>query len=86
MDEHVLSVARIDAGLAVVLTQDMNLLEVPSVLLPSDTVVGSIVKVSMTRCAEREQQRLDRFLELQEEFLSLYYTTADKPSPSSVDK
>lgn len=59
-------VGKIDAGLSMLLTDDLRVIEFPSVLLPESVGVGSVVQVQMLRNEEEEKKRQKEFEELQE--------------------
>lgn len=59
-------VGKIDAGLSMLLTDDLRVIEFPSVLLPDSVLVGSVVQVQMLRNEEEERKRQREFEELQQ--------------------
>ncbi|KAL5387615.1 hypothetical protein DPSP01_003410 [Paraphaeosphaeria sporulosa] len=60
-----LTVGKVDAGVAVLLTEDKRLIEFPSILLPPDISSGSIVDIEVTRNAEKESDEAAKFHALQ---------------------
>ncbi|KAF1966263.1 hypothetical protein BU23DRAFT_560422 [Bimuria novae-zelandiae CBS 107.79] len=60
-----LTVGKVDAGVAVLLTEDKRLIEFPSILLPPDISSGSIVDIEVTRNAEKESDAAAKFHTLQ---------------------
>ncbi|KAI9295029.1 BRCT domain-containing protein [Neoconidiobolus thromboides FSU 785] len=73
------TVGKVDAGLAILLTEDNHLIEFPSILLPEGVSTGAIVKVQVSREYGTEKEKLDSFMELQEEILLQYGTHYPKP-------
>ncbi|KAI9652888.1 MAG: Chitin synthase, class 5 [Alyxoria varia] len=73
-----LTVGKVDAGVAVLLTEDKRLIEFPSILLPQDIQSGSIVDVDVSRNFAAEAQARKKFRNLQSQILSEYGT--DTPS------
>ncbi|KAI1006370.1 hypothetical protein K3495_g1849 [Podosphaera aphanis] len=61
-----LSVGKVDAGVAVLLTQDKRLIEFPSILLPPNISSGSIVDITVSRNFLSEQKSAAAFLSLQD--------------------
>ncbi|KAJ9623560.1 hypothetical protein H2203_005822 [Taxawa tesnikishii (nom. ined.)] len=74
-----LTVGKVDAGVAVLLTEDKRLIEFPSILLPPDISSGSIVDINVSRNFQSEQQAAERFAALQSEI----YQTFGLNSPSA---
>ncbi|ORY07951.1 hypothetical protein BCR34DRAFT_518042 [Clohesyomyces aquaticus] len=60
-----LTVGKVDAGVAVLLTEDKRLIEFPSILLPSDISSGSIVDITVARNHESEAKAAAAFHALQ---------------------
>lgn len=56
MVEVSLTVSKLDASLALLLTKEHHLIEFPTVLLPSDVEAGSIVRISCERDKAKENQ------------------------------
>ncbi|PVU90704.1 hypothetical protein BB561_004765 [Smittium simulii] len=69
------TVGKIDAGMAVLLTNENQLIEFPSILLPSGVGAGSVVSVSVFKDTEEETTRLSSFDILQKAILQTYGTT-----------
>ncbi|KMU77242.1 chitin biosynthesis protein CHS5 [Coccidioides immitis RMSCC 3703] len=67
-----LTVGKVDAGVAVLLTQDNRLIEFPSVLLPSDITSGSIVDITVSRNLAAEASSVSAFQSLQKRILHTY--------------
>ncbi|KFY01078.1 hypothetical protein O988_02926 [Pseudogymnoascus sp. VKM F-3808] len=61
-----LTVGKVDAGVAVLLTQDKRLIEFPSILLPPNISSGSIVDITVARNFDSESQSQDAFSHLQD--------------------
>ncbi|KAJ8602840.1 hypothetical protein MRB53_042332 [Persea americana] len=73
-----LTVGKVDAGVAVLLTEDRRLIEFPSILLPPDIHSGSIVDINVARNQAAENTAEQKFASLQDQILS----TFGKASPS----
>ncbi|OJJ43093.1 hypothetical protein ASPZODRAFT_75150 [Penicilliopsis zonata CBS 506.65] len=67
-----LTVGKVDAGVAVLLTQDNRLIEFPSVLLPNNISSGSIVDITVSRNHAAETASASAFQALQKRILSTY--------------
>ncbi|OAP56592.1 hypothetical protein AYL99_08704 [Fonsecaea erecta] len=67
-----LTVGKVDAGVAVLLTQDKRLIEFPSILLPSTITSGSIVDIEVRQNHEAEQKSQAAFAALQRQILNTY--------------
>ncbi|KAI5776160.1 hypothetical protein EDC01DRAFT_764382 [Geopyxis carbonaria] len=67
-----LTVGKVDAGLAILLTEDKRLIEFPSILLPAGIASGSIVDIQVSRNAAAESSSRDAFSALQNEIYSTY--------------
>ncbi|KAF2097760.1 hypothetical protein NA57DRAFT_66359 [Rhizodiscina lignyota] len=74
-----LTVGKVDAGVAVLLTEDKRLIEFPSVLLPPDISSGSIVDVTVSRNLTSESLAASKFAALQDTI----YRTFGAHSPSA---
>ncbi|KAK9453068.1 hypothetical protein V1511DRAFT_446597, partial [Dipodascopsis uninucleata] len=72
MVEVTLTVGKLDASIAVLLTSDHHLIEFPSILLPSDIQAGSIVKINCMEDSEAQKQQQAAFEKLQEDIYSTY--------------
>ncbi|KIW98359.1 uncharacterized protein Z519_00019 [Cladophialophora bantiana CBS 173.52] len=67
-----LTVGKVDAGVAVLLTQDKRLIEFPSILLPSTITSGSIVDIEVRQNHEAERNSHAAFAALQRQILNTY--------------
>ncbi|PWW78468.1 hypothetical protein C7212DRAFT_277963 [Tuber magnatum] len=67
-----LTVGKVDAGLAILLTEEKRLIEFPSVLLPPGIASGSIVDIQISQNTEAEDAAREAFHSLQEEIYNLY--------------
>jgi hypothetical protein len=74
-----LTVGKVDAGVAVLLTQDKRLIEFPSILLPPNISSGSIVDITVSRNLSSEQKSQAAFLALQDAIYSSFGES--EPSP-----
>ncbi|KAJ5612172.1 hypothetical protein N7510_005366 [Penicillium lagena] len=74
-----LTVGKVDAGVAVLLTQDNRLIEFPSVLLPNNIASGSIVDITVARNHAAETASASAFQSLQKRILNTY--GVNPPSP-----
>ncbi|KLJ11897.1 hypothetical protein EMPG_12950 [Blastomyces silverae] len=74
-----LTVGKVDAGVAVLLTQDNRLIEFPSVLLPKNIASGSIVDITVSRNQAAEAASVSAFQSLQKRILHTY--GIHSPSP-----
>ncbi|KAJ5600576.1 hypothetical protein N7450_001643 [Penicillium hetheringtonii] len=74
-----LTVGKVDAGVAVLLTQDNRLIEFPSVLLPNDISSGSIVDITVARNHAAETANATAFQSLQKRILNTYGAKAPSP-------
>ncbi|KAJ5733065.1 hypothetical protein N7533_013512 [Penicillium manginii] len=74
-----LTVGKVDAGVAVLLTQDNRLIEFPSVLLPNDISSGSIVDITVARNHAAETANATAFQSLQKRILNTYGVKAPSP-------
>ncbi|KAG8631071.1 hypothetical protein KVT40_000211 [Elsinoe batatas] len=73
-----LTVGKVDAGVAVLLTEDKRLIEFPSILLPPDITSGSIVDIDVSRNFASESAAAKKFNALQDEI----FTTFGQATPS----
>ncbi|KAI9839703.1 MAG: Chitin synthase, class 5 [Sclerophora amabilis] len=73
-----LTVGKVDAGVAVLLTQDKRLIEFPSILLPPNITSGSVVDINVSRNLSSEAQSQSAFTNLQ----NTIFTTFGQNSPS----
>ncbi|KAF2830072.1 hypothetical protein CC86DRAFT_403395 [Ophiobolus disseminans] len=67
-----LTVGKVDAGVAVLLTEDKRLIEFPSILLPPDISSGSIVDIDVGRNHRAEADASRAFHELQSEIFRTF--------------
>ncbi|KAK6498564.1 Chitin synthase, class 5 [Arthrobotrys musiformis] len=67
-----LTVGKVDAGLAILLTKDKRLIEFPSVLLPPGVSSGSIIDIQVSRNNRAEDTARQAFETLQNEIYSLF--------------
>ncbi|RDL36526.1 uncharacterized protein BP5553_05878 [Venustampulla echinocandica] len=67
-----LTVGKVDAGVAVLLTHDKRLIEFPSILLPPNISSGSIVDITVSRNLASEQKSQQGFLALQDAIFSTF--------------
>ncbi|KAI5212114.1 hypothetical protein AUEXF2481DRAFT_34539 [Aureobasidium subglaciale EXF-2481] len=67
-----LTVGKVDAGVAVLLTEDKRLIEFPSILLPADITSGSIVDINVARNEGAEETAFQKFEALQEDIYSTF--------------
>ncbi|KAJ5171070.1 Fibronectin type III [Penicillium coprophilum] len=74
-----LTVGKVDAGVAVLLTQDNRLIEFPSVLLPNNISSGSIVDITVSRNHAAEAASASAFQALQKRILNTYGLKAPSP-------
>ncbi|GME37492.1 chitin biosynthesis protein [Neofusicoccum parvum] len=69
-----LTVGKVDAGVAVLLTEDKRLIEFPSILLPADISSGSIVDITVARNHQSEQAAHQAFQQLQSKIYQTFGT------------
>ncbi|KAJ5887476.1 hypothetical protein N7495_007517 [Penicillium taxi] len=74
-----LTVGKVDAGVAVLLTQDNRLIEFPSVLLPNNISSGSIVDITVSRNHAAETANATTFQSLQKRILNNYGVKTPSP-------
>ncbi|KAJ8115785.1 hypothetical protein OPT61_g2651 [Boeremia exigua] len=67
-----LTVGKVDAGVAVLLTEDKRLIEFPSILLPPDISSGSIVDIEVARNVKAENDAATAFYELQSDIFRTF--------------
>ncbi|RPB27478.1 BRCT domain-containing protein, partial [Terfezia boudieri ATCC MYA-4762] len=67
-----LRVGKVDAGIAILLTEDRRLIEFPSILLPNGIFSGSIVDIQVSRNTAAELTSANTFAHLQEEIFSQF--------------
>ncbi|KAJ1885751.1 hypothetical protein LPJ66_009970 [Kickxella alabastrina] len=73
------TVGKLDAGMALLLTEDYQLIEFPSVLLPRGVVLGSVVNIDVCRDRETEKRQRNDFRDLQDEILKAFGSNTPKP-------
>ncbi|KAK4548286.1 hypothetical protein LTR36_010156 [Oleoguttula mirabilis] len=69
-----LTVGKVDAGVAVLLTEDKRLIEFPSILLPPDIHSGSIVDINVARNQPAEHVAEQKFAALQADIYNTFGT------------
>ncbi|KAJ5249183.1 Fibronectin type III [Penicillium chermesinum] len=74
-----LTVGKVDAGVAVLLTHDNRLIEFPSFLLPNNISSGSIVDINVARNHAAEAANATAFQTLQKRILNKYGVKAPSP-------
>ncbi|KAL8904450.1 MAG: hypothetical protein Q9171_007053 [Xanthocarpia ochracea] len=74
-----LTVGKVDAGVAVLLTEDKRLIEFPSILLPPSITSGSIVDITVSRNFDSEAAAQKSFQTLQSSILSTYGQKSPQP-------
>nr|POE79557.1 cell fusion protein cfr1 [Quercus suber] len=67
-----LTVGKVDAGVAVLLTEDKRLIEFPSILLPPDIHSGSIVDINVSHNSQAELVADQTFATLQNEIFNTF--------------
>ncbi|KAF2740973.1 hypothetical protein EJ04DRAFT_530616 [Polyplosphaeria fusca] len=67
-----LTVGKVDAGVAVLLTEDKRLIEFPSILLPPDIASGSIVDITVARNHKSESAAASAFHALQSDIFRTF--------------
>ncbi|KAL8998989.1 MAG: hypothetical protein Q9169_002095 [Polycauliona sp. 2 TL-2023] len=77
-----LTVGKVDAGVAVLLTEDKRLIEFPSILLPPSITSGSIVDITVSRNIASEAAAQKSFQSLQSSIFSTY--GQQSPSPPVI--
>lgn len=74
MVEVSLTVGKLDASLALLLTKDHHLIEFPTILLPNGVRAGSIVKIKCDQDLETEKEEAQHFQNIQDEILNAFGT------------
>ncbi|KAK3616787.1 hypothetical protein LTR56_025718 [Elasticomyces elasticus] len=74
-----LTVGKVDAGVAVLLTTDKRLIEFPSILLPPDIHSGSIVDINVSRNTPAEERADAAFSQLQQSILHTFGSSSPSP-------
>lgn len=72
MVEVSLTVGKLDASLALLLTKDHHLIEFPTILLPNGVKSGSIVKIRCDRDLQTEEEENEEFQAIQDEILTTF--------------
>jgi hypothetical protein len=72
MVEVSLTVGKLDASLALLLTKDHHLIEFPTILLPNGVKAGSIVKIRCEQDFDTEKAEHESFQKVQDEILSTF--------------
>lgn len=78
MVEVSLTVGKLDASLALLLTKEHHLIEFPTVLLPDGVTAGSVVTIKCEQDHSLEQQEAEEFEAVQDEILNLFGTHEPK--------
>ncbi|KAH3680403.1 hypothetical protein WICMUC_000334 [Wickerhamomyces mucosus] len=78
MVEVSLTVGKLDASLALLLTEDHHLIEFPTILLPNGVKAGSIISIKCEQDLKKEQLERDNFKSIQDRILQLYGTNEPK--------
>lgn len=78
MVEVSLTVGKLDASLALLLTKEHHLIEFPTILLPKDVQAGSIVKISCERDEQLEAQDSESFMNIQDQIMQTFGTVSPK--------
>lgn len=84
-NKQLLSVTKIDAGIAVLLTESMQIVEMPTFLLPNDITSGSFITLHMERHSEAENSKHRLFQSLQNEIMNHYGQFPQPPTLSIVE-
>ncbi|ODV62897.1 Chs5p ASCRUDRAFT_74354 [Ascoidea rubescens DSM 1968] len=79
MVEVSLTVGKLDASLALLLTSDHHLIEFPTILLPEGVQAGSIIKIKCDKNLELEKREKDIFFRIQEQILNEFGRNGPKP-------
>ncbi|GMG20917.1 unnamed protein product [Ambrosiozyma monospora] len=82
MVEVSLTVGKLDASLALLLTKDHHLIEFPTILLPDGISTGSIVKINCDRDFKQEEYEDAQFEKLQEEIFETF--GKHEPAPPNL--
>lgn len=78
MVEVSLTVGKLDASLALLLTKEHHLIEFPTILLPKDVQAGSIVKISCERDEPMETKDSEFFMDIQDQIMQTFGTMSPK--------
>ncbi|KAK6457126.1 uncharacterized protein RJT20DRAFT_93751, partial [Scheffersomyces xylosifermentans] len=79
MVEVSLTVGKLDASLALLLTKDHHLIEFPTILLPNGVRAGSIVKIKCDQDLETEAEEARQFQRVQDEILNTFGKNLPEP-------
>ncbi|CAO3685624.1 unnamed protein product [Rhizopus microsporus] len=66
------TVGKLNAGMAILLTEDHHLIEFPSLLLPKGVTSGSIVNIAVSRNKSEEDKKMKEFWQLQDAILDKF--------------
>ncbi|GAA5902561.1 hypothetical protein JCM8208_006924 [Rhodotorula glutinis] len=72
-------IGKIDAGIAVLISDSVHLIEFPSLLLPAGVGPGSIVNIACTRNTSAEKQQAREFWDLQRDIADLFGSREPQP-------
>lgn len=72
MVEVSLTVGKLDASLALLLTKDHHLIEFPTILLPNGVKAGSVVKIRCDRDLDTEDEERKQFQAIQDEIVETF--------------
>ncbi|CAH2354656.1 chitin biosynthesis protein Chs5p [[Candida] railenensis] len=72
MVEVSLTVGKLDASLALLLTKDHHLIEFPTILLPNGVKAGSIISIKCDQDFETEEKEAKQFQQIQDEILNTF--------------
>lgn len=78
MVEVSLTVGKLDASLALLLTKEHHLIEFPTILLPKNVQAGSIVKISCERDEPMETKDNESFISIQDQIMHTFGTVSPK--------
>lgn len=78
------TVAKLDAGMAILLTSDHHLIEFPSLLLPNGIHAGSIIDLSVAQNLDKEKEEQSAFTSLQQEIRTLFAQHAPSTPELSI--
>ncbi|CAI5756449.1 unnamed protein product [Candida verbasci] len=82
MVEVSLTVGKLDASLALLLTKDHHLIEFPTILLPNGVKAGSIIKIKCDQDNESEKAEQAKFQQIQQEILDTF--TLNQPESPNL--
>lgn len=84
VSESRFTVAKLDAGMAILLTSDHHLIEFPSLLLPTGVTAGSIIDLNVSQNTSKEREEFNAFKALQEDIRGLFATHVPSTPELSV--